>query len=48
MINGLQIIVNMPLFFVQFPELSSIIINGLIDIATFDVIDTDLFFEKGL
>ena len=49
MINGLQIIVNLPLFYIpDFPDLSQIIIKGLIAIATFDVMPTDYAFEYWL
>jgi len=38
MINGLQILVYLPLFNVIFPELSIMMVENLITIATFDVI----------
>jgi len=38
MINGLQILVYLPLFNVLFPELSIMMVGNLITIATFDVV----------
>jgi len=37
MINGMQIFINLPLFQVEFPELSFSMIDSIINIATFDV-----------
>lgn len=45
MINGLQIIVNLPLFFIEFPSLAIMMVNSLITIATFDVMPSDEVFE---
>ena len=41
MINGLQLFVNLPLFDVQFPSFTLKIVEGLITIATFDVMPSD-------
>lgn len=45
MINGLQIMVNLPLFKIEFPDFSGLMIKSLITIATFDVMPTDEIFE---
>ena len=45
MINGMQLFVNLPLFNVNFPSLSHLIVEDLITIATFDVLPTDEIFE---
>ena len=45
MINGLQIITQLPLFDAKFPDLSESMITSLIDIATFDVMPSDEVFE---
>ena len=37
MINGLQILVYLPLFAMEFPPLSNMMVGDLITIATFDV-----------
>ena len=44
MINGLQIIINLPLFNVAFPELSQSMVENMIAIATFDVMPSDEVF----
>ena len=44
MINGLQIIVNLPLFNMVFPDLSKMMVSSLITIATFDVMPSDEVF----
>ena len=44
MINGMQIMVNLPLFNVAFPSLSQKMVEQLITIATFDVMPTDEIF----
>ena len=45
MINGLQIIVNFPLFWMSFPDLSGMMVGSLITIATFDVMPSDDVFD---
>mmetsp|Transcript_26104 Transcript_26104/g.34906 ORF Transcript_26104/g.34906 Transcript_26104/m.34906 type:complete len:154 (-) Transcript_26104:1104-1565(-) len=45
MINGLQIIVMLPLFMINFPQLSFTVIESLITIATFDAFPTELVYE---
>ena len=44
MINGMQLLVNLPLFQVAFPEMSLMMVEQLIAIATFDVMPTDDIF----
>ena len=48
MINGLQIIINLPLFNVRFPELSQSMVENMISIATFDVLPSDEVFDATL
>ena len=48
MINGLQIIVNLPLFDVEFPGLAHMVVVSLITIATFDVLPSNDVFEWAL
>ena len=48
MINGLQIIINLPLFNVKFPELSQSMVENMISIATFDVLPSDEVFDATL
>ena len=45
MINGMQLMVNLPLFDIQFPPISQAMVEDLITIATFDVLPTDPVFE---
>ena len=48
MINGMQLLVNLPLFDVHFPSLSKTMVDDLISIATFDVLPTDDIFDATL
>ena len=48
MINGMQLLVNLPLFDVHFPSLSKTMVDNLISIATFDVLPTDDIFDATL
>ena len=48
MINGMQLMVNLPLFDITFPSLSKMMVEDLITIATFDVMPTDQIFEATL
>mmetsp|Transcript_6845 Transcript_6845/g.9408 ORF Transcript_6845/g.9408 Transcript_6845/m.9408 type:complete len:154 (-) Transcript_6845:1424-1885(-) len=41
MINGLQIIVNFPLLQMEFPDLSGMMVENLIEIATFDIMPAE-------
>ena len=41
MINGLQLIVNFPLFDVEIPTYSEIVVYELITIATFEVLPSE-------
>lgn len=45
MINGIQLLVHLPILAVDFPIFSQIFIDQLITIATFDLIDTDGMFD---
>ena len=45
MINGLQLLVFLPLFDVNFPEVSLLMIDSLIAIATFDAVPSDEIFS---
>ena len=46
MINGIQLLVHLPILAVDFPIFSQIFIDQLITIATFDLIDTDSMFDN--
>jgi len=46
MINGIQLLVHLPILAVDFPIFSQIFIDQLITIATFDLIDTDSMFDS--
>ena len=46
MVNGLQLIVYLPLIQLQFPAATATFINNLINIATFDLIPTDLIYPS--
>ena len=48
MINGLQIIVNFPLFRATFPDLSGMMVESLITIATFDVLPSGDVIDETL
>ena len=37
MINGLQILTNLPLFNVEFPDLAGMMVGQMLTIATFDI-----------
>ena len=42
LINGLQIIVHLPLIHVDFPKNAGILVSKIIGIATFDIPDADM------
>ena len=44
MINGLQIFVHLPLFSISVPANASMLIENLLKIATFDIIETEVAF----
>ena len=48
MINGMQLLVNLPIFDVTFPALSQQMVDDLITIATFDVMPSDDVFDATL
>lgn len=48
MINGMQLMVNLPLFDITFPSLSQQMVEDLITIATFDVMPSDDVFQATL
>jgi len=41
MINGLQLVVNFPLFDIEIPTYSEIVIEEMISIATFEVLPSE-------
>ena len=45
LINGLQLFVSLPLFMVAFPEVSVVMVNALISVATFDIFPSAEIFE---
>ena len=45
MINGLQLFINLPLFDITFPSLSTKSLSGLIEIANFDILPSNDIFS---
>lgn len=48
MINGLQILTNLPLFKVEFPDLAGMMVGQMLTIATFDIMPSDKVLENTL
>jgi len=46
MINGMQILVHMPVFNVQFPAVSFLVVGKIVEVATFDIpyVESDYVF----
>jgi hypothetical protein len=48
MINTQQIILMMPLFYISLPANAAVFFNFIMQIASFDIIPTDLFYNDVL
>ena len=45
LINGLQLFVHLPLFKISMPANAGMLVDNMISIATFDIVDNEKFFS---